>query len=240
MQARFHCSRLYHSSPSPTDLISYPTFSTRDIAAPLAFFMSLSPQRPPPYGFWTPSSLCLECSHPALCLAGFFSFNPLLREASLNGCTKEVTQNLSFNFHLWFSSYQLLLFYYLFIILLSLSLACTNLVFLAHCSAPHACHSAWHIADTQYLTGKERVTVDEMSGAAGAAALLICEWPQTCGVLQASEEGISVGLSVPSLGAQDLSSQLKERITGLVLKNPICHVPAGFWDSKENHRAFPF
>lgn len=31
-----------------------------------------------------------------LCLAGFFSFNPLLREASLNGHTKEVTQNLSF------------------------------------------------------------------------------------------------------------------------------------------------
>ena len=59
------------------------------------------------------------------------------------------------NFHVLFSSYQLiLLFYYLFIVLLSLPLQCTNLVFLAHCSPPYTCHSAWHIADTQYLTGE--------------------------------------------------------------------------------------
>lgn len=96
MQSRFNCSPVVSQLPLPLT-------SSHTQPSPLVtqqpHWPSLclsSPQRPPPYGFWTHSSLCLECSHPALCLAGFFSFNPLLREASRDGHPKEVIQNLSF------------------------------------------------------------------------------------------------------------------------------------------------
>ena len=95
MQSRF--SRFLVISQLPLPLTSSHTQSsplvTHQPHWPSSCFSS--PRRPPPFGFWTRSSLCLECSYPALCLAGFL-FNPLLREASLNGHTKEVTQNLSF------------------------------------------------------------------------------------------------------------------------------------------------
>lgn len=154
MQLRFNCSPVVSQLPLPLT-------SSHTQPSPLVtqqpHWPSLclsSPQRPPPYGFWTHSSLCLECSHPALCLASSHSTHSSETLPAMAILKKFPRTSLS-NFHVWFSSYQLLLFYDLFIILLSLSLACTNLVFLAHCSAPHACRSGWHIADTQYLFNRE-------------------------------------------------------------------------------------
>ena len=91
MQLRFNCSPVVSQLPLPLT-------SSHTQPSPLVtqqpHWPSLclsSPQRPPPYGLWTLPGMFSPSS-----MSGFFSFNPLLRDASRNGHPKEVSQNLSF------------------------------------------------------------------------------------------------------------------------------------------------
>ena len=52
------------------------------------------------------------------------------------------------------SSYYYYFLVYALFYCYSLPLKCKNLVFLIQCCIPHTYNSAWHIADTQYLTGE--------------------------------------------------------------------------------------